>query len=77
MVDVRAVGLDALEVQDEALAELVPGALVASGGLAVEGWEVAQDVRLEAEAGVLKEPMGRLVKPEVWRLGEKGVKPVA
>lgn len=79
VVDVRAVGLDALEVQDEALAGVAPDALVASVGLAVEGWEVSQDV--------LKEPKGRMVqvvvqipavvKPEVWKSGEKGVRPVA
>ena len=37
-------------------------ALVATVSLMMEGWEVAQDVRWEAAAGVLEEPMGRMVQ---------------
>lgn len=84
--------LDALDVQDEIQAGLVPGALVAWVSLAVEGREVFQDVQLEAETGVLKEPMGRMVQVvaqtpapvawaslavEGWRAAQKAVKAVA
>ena len=63
MVDGWPVGLDALDVleeQDEAQGGVAPGALVAAVGLTGEGWELAQDVRLEAEVGGLKEQMGRM-----------------